>query len=80
MDNQWFYIRQWKRAAWARLLEHRTIRVVWDTDDADQREILPKHVKLPDEVELTNKGISNYLSDTYNWSLADWFVAQGEIK
>ena len=78
MNNQWFYIQQWKHKAWQRLLEHRTVRVHWDTDGLDQREILPKFVKLPPEVELTNEGISGYLSDTFDWCVSEWFVAQGE--
>ena len=77
MSSQWFYLRQWKQKAWQRLLEHRTIRVCWDTDLEDQREILPKFVKLPSGVELTNEGICNYLSETYDWCVSDWFVAQG---
>ena len=80
MSNQWFYIRQWRQKSWQRLLEHRTVRVCWDTDGMDQREILPKFVKLPPEIELTNEGISGYLSDTYDWCVADWFVAQGEAN
>jgi len=76
MDNQWFYIRQWKRAAWERLLEHRTVRVSWDAPEEDQRETMPQFVKLPKEVELTNEGISNYLSDTFGWCVADWHVAK----
>ena len=80
MSNQWFYIRQWKQKSWQRLLEHRTVQVHWDTDGVDQRETLPKFVKLPPEVELTNDGISSYLSDTYDWCVKDWFVAQGETN
>lgn len=75
MDNQWFYIRQWKRQAWERLLEHRTVRVIWDVDDDDGKETMPQFVKLPREVELTNQGISNYLSDTFGWCVLDWSVA-----
>tara|TARA_Y100000992_G_C20932828_1_gene335301 strand:- start:220 stop:474 length:255 start_codon:yes stop_codon:yes gene_type:complete len=80
MNNQWFYLQQWRQKAWQRLLEYRTIRVHWDTDNIDSREVLPKFVKLPEEVELTNKGISNYLSDTFDWCVLDWSVAQGEIN
>ena len=63
--SQWFYIRQWRQKSWERLLEHRTVRVSWDTDDGDQRETLPQFVRIPDDVELTNEGISDYLSDTF---------------
>ncbi len=80
MNNQWFYLQQWRQKAWQRLLEYRTIRVHWDTDNTDCREILPKFVKLPEEVELTNEGIGNYLSDTFDWCVLDWNVAQGEIN
>ena len=78
MDNQWFYLRQWKQKAWERLLEHRTVRVHWNTDEEDQRETLPQFVKIPDDVELTNEAISNYLSDTFEWCVADWFAAHKE--
>ena len=64
MNNQWFYLRQWKQKAWERLLEHRTVRVSWDTDEEDQREILPQFVMIPEGIELTNDSISNYLSNT----------------
>ena len=76
MDNQWFYIRQWKQQAWERLLEHRTVRVCWEADDGDQRETLPQFVKIPDGIDLTNEGIGNYLSDTFGWLVHDWSVAQ----
>ena len=80
MSNQWFYIRQWKQAAWERLLEHRTVRVSWDTDGIDPREILPKFVIIPEEIDLDNESISNYLSDTYSWCVSDWYVAHAEKK
>ena len=73
--SQWFYIRQWKQQAWERLLEHRTVRVSWDTPEENQTETMPQIVKLPKEVKLTNEGISNYLSDTFGWCVADWHVA-----
>tara|TARA_X000000950_G_scaffold218134_2_gene262501 strand:- start:201 stop:437 length:237 start_codon:yes stop_codon:yes gene_type:complete len=75
--SQWFYIQQWKQKAWERLLEHRTIRVSWDTDEEDQREIMPQFVRIPDGIDLTNESISNYLSDTFGRSVADWNVARG---
>ena len=75
--SQWFYIQQWKRAAWERLLEHRTVRVHWDTDDEDQREILPKLVKIPAGIDLTNEEILNYLSHTFDWCVLDWSVPHG---
>ena len=78
MNNQWFYLRQWKQKAWERLLEHRTVRVSWDTDEEDQREILPQFVMIPENIELTNDSISNYLSGTYGWCVADWSVAHKE--
>ena len=78
MNNQWFYIRQWKQKAWERLLEHRTVRVSWDTDEEDQRETLPQFVQIPEGIELTNEGISDYLSETFGWCVADWFVAHKE--
>ena len=77
MNNQWFYLRQWQQKSWERLLEHRTVRVSWDVDKEDQREILPKFVRIPDGIDLSNEAISNYLSDTFDWCVADWFVAQG---
>ena len=78
MSSQWFYIRQWRQKAWERLLEHRTVRVSWDTDDGDQRETLPQFVRIPEDVELTNEAISNYLSDTFGWTVLDWFAAHEE--
>ena len=76
--SQWFYIRQWKQKAWERLLEYRTVRVIWDTDEEDQRETLPQFVQIPEGIELTNEGICNYLSDTYGWCVSDWSVAHRE--
>ena len=76
--SQWFYIQQWKQRSWERLLENRTVRVVWDTDEEDQREILPQFVQIPDGIELTNEGICNYLSDAYGWCVGDWSVAYRE--
>jgi len=76
MNSEWFYLRQWRQAAWQRLLEHRTVKVCWDTDEKDQREILPQFVRIPAGVELTNKGISDYLSNTFGWCISDWFVAR----
>ena len=76
--SQWFYIRQWKQKAWERLLEFRTVRVCWDTDEEDQRGTLPQYVQIPDGIELTNDGICNYLSDTYGWCVSDWSVAHRE--
>ena len=76
--SQWFYIRQWRQKSWERLLEHRTVRVSWDTDDGDQRETLPQFVRIPEDVELTNEGISDYLSDTFGWCVSDWSVAHKE--
>ena len=78
--SQWFYIQQWKQRAWERLLEYRTIRVQWDCDMEDQREILPQFVKLPLEVELTNESICNYLSDEYGYCVNDWTVAPGGLN
>ncbi len=79
MKNEWFYLRQWKQRSWERLLEHRTVRVSWDTDDGDQRETLPQFVRIPDEIELTNEEISNYLSGTFGWCVLDWSVAQESL-
>ena len=78
MSNNWFYIQRWRQKAWEALLEHRTVRVSWDTDDSDQRETLPQFVKIPEGIELTNEGICNYLSGTYDWCVKDWFVADKE--
>ena len=75
MTNEWFYLRQWRQRSWERLLEHRSVQIYWDTDDEDQREILPKYVTLPPEVELTNEAICNYLSNTFGWCVKDWTVA-----
>ena len=76
--SQWFYIQQWKQKSWERLLENRTVRVKWDTPDQDQSETMPQYVRIPDEIELTNEGISSYLSKTFGWCVADWSVAYRE--
>ena len=76
--SQWFYLQQWKQNAWERLLEYRTVRVVWDTDDEDQKEILPRFVRIPEEIELTNEGICDYLSDTFGWCVKDWAATTGK--
>ena len=76
--SQWFYIQQWKQKSWERLLENRTVRVKWDTDDVDQREILPQYVQIPEGIELTNEGICSYLSETFGWCVCDWTVAYKE--
>jgi len=73
--SQWFYIQQWKRQAWERLLEHRTVRVSWETGDEDQRETLPQFVRIPEDIELDNDSICNYLSGTFGWCVLDWSVA-----
>ena len=78
MNNQWFYLQQWRQRAWERLLEHRTVRVSWDTAEEDQRETMPQFVRIPDGIDLTNEGISNYLSDTFGWCVRDWSVADGD--
>ncbi len=75
MDNQWFYIRRWRQKSWQRLLEHRTVRVCWDTPDLDQKETMPQFVRIPDSIELTNEAISNYLTDRFGWCVLDWSVA-----
>ena len=80
MSNQWFYIRQWRQAAWQRLLEYRTVRVSWDTGETDQRETLPQFVKIPADVELTNESISDYLSNTFGWCVLDWSPAHRIIS
>ena len=76
MTNQWFYIQQWQKLSYERLKAHRTVRVSWDSEGKDQREVLPQFVTLPAEVELTNQGICNYLSDTFGWTVYDWSVSQ----
>ena len=78
MNNQWFYIRQWKQKSWERLLEHRTIRVHWDVSENEQSDTLPKFVRLPAEIDLTNKAISSYLSKMFSWSVSSWSVAHKE--
>ena len=73
--SQWFYIRQWKAAAKERLKAHRTIHVSWNTLDTQEKE-LPKFVKLPEEVPLTNDTIFNYLLTEYKSKAVDWSVPQ----
>ena len=78
--SNWFYIQRWRQRAWDSLLEHRKIRVCWDTDGIDQREILPQFVKIPEGIQLDNESVSKWLSDTYDWCVSDWYVAHTERK
>ena len=80
MSSQWFYMQQWRQRAWERLLEHRTVRVNWDTDDRDQREILPKLVRIPEGIDLDNDSISNYLSNEYGYCVYDWYVSHKPLE
>ena len=75
MNNQWFYIQKWQQSSWEKLLEHRTVQVFRDTDEGDQKETLPQFVQIPDDIELTNEKICDYLSGTYGWRARDWSVA-----
>jgi len=77
MDNQWFYIKRWNAHSKERLAKHRIVRVSWDTDLEAQSQTLPQFVKIPDGIELTNTGITNYLSDQFGWCVLDWSVAYG---
>ena len=75
MSNlSWFYSRMWAQKRWEKLLETRTVRVVWETDGEEVE--LPETVKLPDDLDLTNEAISNYLSDEYGWLVLDWGVIE----
>jgi len=74
--SQWFYIQRWQQKSWESLLEHRTVRVSWKIDDGSQEETLPQVVKIPDGVELTNKSILTYLTDTFGWRVLDWNVVR----
>jgi len=76
MSKEWYYMQQWQQKSWEALLEHRTVRVSWNIDNGEQVETLPQFVKIPKEVELTNKSISKYLSDTFGWCVLDWNVAR----
>ena len=75
MSNlSWFYSRMWAQKRWERLLETRTVKVIWQTDGEEVE--LPEIVKLPDDLDLTNEAISNYLSDEYGWLVLDWGVIE----
>ena len=76
MNNQWFYIRQWKLSAHQQLQKHRTIRVSWKYSEIEDRETRPIFVKIPTEVELTTEAIDNYLSTTFGWGVASWAVSK----
>ena len=76
MNNQWFYIRQWKQKAWERLLEHRTVRVSWKYEDIERREMLPELVTIPSGIDLTEESINDYLTSTFGWQVASWAVAR----
>ena len=75
MSNlSWFYSRMWAKKRWQKLLETRTVKVIWETDGEEVE--LPEIVKLPDDLDLTNEAISNYLSDEYGWLVLDWGVIE----
>ena len=78
MSNHWFYIQQWQKKSYEKLKKHRTVRVSWEAleGDRDQRETLPRFVKIPDHIELSNRAIRNYLSDIYGYTVYDWSVSQ----
>lgn len=78
MNSEWFFIRNKEKEDWIVLLTERTIEVVWDTDDVDQREILPRKVKLPAGIDLTNSEITNYLSNQFGYTVSDWWVYRDE--
>ena len=75
MSNlSWFYSRVWAQKRWQKLLETRTVQVVWETDG--EKVELPETVKLPDDLNLTNEAILNYLSNEYGWLVLQWGVAE----
>ena len=80
MNNQWFYLRQWKQSAWQRLLEYRTIKVIWKLEDTEARDDLPKIIKIPLEVELTDDGISTYILNTYGVKIIDWNASRSPLE
>ena len=70
---EWFYMQQWKKKQYEHLVQHRLILVHWET--YEQEVNLPRTVKLPPEVELTDSAINNYLSETYGYLVSSWRVA-----
>ena len=75
MSNlNWFYSQRWAQKKWQKLLETRTVKIVWKTDGTDLD--LPKKVKLPDDLDLTDKAICNYLSDEYGRLVLNWTVTE----
>ena len=75
MSNlNWFYSQRWAQKKWEKLLETRTVKIVWKTNGEEVE--LPKVVKLPNDLDLTNEAISNYLSNEYGWLVLEWGVAE----
>lgn len=46
------------------------VQVEWETDGAEVD--LPSIVTIPNNVEINNEAVCNYLSDTYGWLVLDW--------
>ena len=69
---EWFYIQRWKKNQYEHLVQHRLILVQWET--YEEKLNLPRTVKLPPEVELTDSAINNYLSETYGYLVSSWRV------
>ena len=75
MSNlNWFYSQRWAQKKWEKLLETRTIKVIWDS--SEEVTSLPEKVKLPDDLDLTDKAISNYLSEEYGHTFLNWMISE----
>ena len=45
--------------------------IIWDTDTAEEREMLPKEVDIPDGIE--GDDIADWISDKYGWCISGYF-------
>lgn len=79
MNNEWFFIKNREEQQWIKLLMNRKVDVIWDTSGSDSTEDikdLPRTVKVPSDIDLTNESICKYLSDKYGYCVSDWWVSE----
>tara|TARA_B100000674_G_scaffold397860_1_gene342842 strand:+ start:1382 stop:1597 length:216 start_codon:yes stop_codon:yes gene_type:complete len=65
----------WAHKKWERLLETRTVKITWEKSEDDLE--LPEIVKLPNDLDLTDKTIREYASCKYGVSVKEWRVWSG---
>ena len=79
MNSEWFFVKNKSDEEWIILMTTRTVEIIWDTGDIDQREILPRKVKIPRGIDLTNDAISDWLTSEYDWTVLDWWVSKESL-